>query len=241
MAIVIVAMLAGVDERRRRRGDPDRALRSAESGRLRQRGGRRRAGRSCSALRGAGSSSGRPSTADPVTRAPARSGRAATTCSRHPDTYAELGGLTWQTATAMGGLAYMTPLRITWGAHSAIAYKRDFGLGGGPIAGCRASSTCGGSSPSGSGSRTRAACGPVPSGSPARLSPAPRACSGRPPRRRPRPAARCWRPPRRRPTQRRARPGSPAGVPLTPGRAGTAAAGRSGGRAPERSGRRSRR
>ncbi len=53
----------------------------------------------------------------------------------HPDTYAELGGLTWQTATAMGGLAYMTPLRISWGAHSAIAYKRDFGLGGGPIAG----------------------------------------------------------------------------------------------------------
>ncbi len=54
---------------------------------------------------------------------------------QHPDTYAELGGLTWDTATAMGGLAYMTPLRVTWGAHSAIGYKRDFGLGGGPIAG----------------------------------------------------------------------------------------------------------
>jgi hypothetical protein len=53
----------------------------------------------------------------------------------HPDTYAELGGLTWQTATAMGGLAYMTPLRVTWSSHSAIAYKRDFGLGGGPIHG----------------------------------------------------------------------------------------------------------
>jgi hypothetical protein len=53
----------------------------------------------------------------------------------HPDTYAELGGLTWQTATAMGGLGYMTPLRITWGGHSAIAYKRDFGLGGRPVAG----------------------------------------------------------------------------------------------------------
>jgi hypothetical protein len=53
----------------------------------------------------------------------------------HPDSYAELGGLTWQTATAMGGLAYMTPLRITWGSRSAIAYKRDFGLGGGPVAG----------------------------------------------------------------------------------------------------------
>lgn len=53
----------------------------------------------------------------------------------HPDSYAELGGETFQTATAMGGLAYMTPLRITWGGHSAIAYKRDFGLGGGPIDG----------------------------------------------------------------------------------------------------------
>jgi hypothetical protein len=53
----------------------------------------------------------------------------------HPDSYAELGGKTFQTATAMGGLPYMTPLRITWGDHSAIAYKRDFGLGGGPIDG----------------------------------------------------------------------------------------------------------
>ncbi len=54
---------------------------------------------------------------------------------QHPDSYAELGGLSWQTATAMGGLAYMTPLRVSWGAHSAIAYKRDFGLGGSPVAG----------------------------------------------------------------------------------------------------------
>ena len=53
----------------------------------------------------------------------------------HPDSYAELGGTTFATATAMGGLSYMTPLRISWGGHSAIAYKRDFGLGGGPIAG----------------------------------------------------------------------------------------------------------
>jgi len=53
----------------------------------------------------------------------------------HPDTYAELGGLTWQTASAMGGLAYMTPLRVTSGERSAIAYKRDFGFGGGPVAG----------------------------------------------------------------------------------------------------------
>jgi cell wall-associated NlpC family hydrolase len=53
----------------------------------------------------------------------------------HSDSYAELGGMTFQTATAMGGLPYMTPLRITWGGHSAIAYKRDFGFGGAPIAG----------------------------------------------------------------------------------------------------------
>jgi hypothetical protein len=54
---------------------------------------------------------------------------------QHPDSYAELGGESFQTAAAMGGLPYMTPLRITWGRRSAIAYKRDFGLGGGPIAG----------------------------------------------------------------------------------------------------------
>src|SRR5206468_3378775 len=48
---------------------------------------------------------------------------------------AELGGYTFATATAMGGLPYMTPLRISWGPHSAVAYKRDFGLGGGPVGG----------------------------------------------------------------------------------------------------------
>ena len=56
---------------------------------------------------------------------------------QHPDSYAELGGYTFQTATAMGGLSYMTPLRITWGHRSAIAYKRDFGFGGPPIDGFR--------------------------------------------------------------------------------------------------------
>jgi hypothetical protein len=54
---------------------------------------------------------------------------------QNPDSYAELGGDTFQTATAMGGLAYLTPLRITWGGRSALAYKRDIGLGGGPIDG----------------------------------------------------------------------------------------------------------
>jgi hypothetical protein len=53
----------------------------------------------------------------------------------HPDSYAELGGESFQTATAIGGLPYLTPLRITWDGRSAIAYKRDFGLGGGPVAG----------------------------------------------------------------------------------------------------------
>src|SRR5579875_635637 len=55
----------------------------------------------------------------------------------HPDSYAELGGTTFQTATALGGLPYETPLRISWGARSVIAYKRDIGLGGGPIDGVR--------------------------------------------------------------------------------------------------------
>ncbi|MFL5823043.1 MAG: hypothetical protein ACJ764_06345 [Solirubrobacteraceae bacterium] len=54
---------------------------------------------------------------------------------QHPDSYAELGGYTFQTATALGGLPYMTPLRITYGRRSAIAYKRDFGFGGGPVDG----------------------------------------------------------------------------------------------------------
>jgi hypothetical protein len=54
---------------------------------------------------------------------------------QHPDSYAELGGYTFQTATAMGGLPYMTPLRIAWGQGAAIAYKRDFGLGGGSVDG----------------------------------------------------------------------------------------------------------
>jgi hypothetical protein len=54
---------------------------------------------------------------------------------QHPDSYAELGGTTFQTATALGGLPYETPLRITWGRRSAIAYKRDIGFGGPPIDG----------------------------------------------------------------------------------------------------------
>ena len=53
----------------------------------------------------------------------------------HPDSFAELGGYTFQTAGSLGGLPYMTPLRITWRGRSAVAYKRDFGFGGGPVAG----------------------------------------------------------------------------------------------------------
>src|ERR1700722_15869689 len=54
---------------------------------------------------------------------------------QHPDSYAELGGTTFQTATALGGLPYETPLRITWGGPSAIPYKGDIGFGGPPIDG----------------------------------------------------------------------------------------------------------
>ncbi|MGA9860265.1 MAG: hypothetical protein WBQ18_20530, partial [Solirubrobacteraceae bacterium] len=54
---------------------------------------------------------------------------------RHPDSFAELGGVTFTSADAMGGLPYMTPVRVSWGGHSAIAYKRDFGLGGAPVDG----------------------------------------------------------------------------------------------------------
>jgi len=52
-----------------------------------------------------------------------------------PDSYAELGGVTFQTATSLGGLAYGTPLQITWKQHAVIAFKRDIGLGGGPVDG----------------------------------------------------------------------------------------------------------
>ena len=62
-------------------------------------------------------------------------GAAGQSLDAHPDSYAELGGTTFATAAAMGGLPYMTPLRISAGDRSAIAYKRDFGLGGGPVAG----------------------------------------------------------------------------------------------------------
>jgi hypothetical protein len=54
---------------------------------------------------------------------------------KEPDSYAELGGTTFKTATALGGLAYETPLAISWRSESVIAYKRDIGLGGGPIDG----------------------------------------------------------------------------------------------------------
>jgi hypothetical protein len=54
---------------------------------------------------------------------------------KQPDSYAELGGTTFSTATALGGLAYETPLAISWGGRSVVAYKRDIGLGGGPIDG----------------------------------------------------------------------------------------------------------
>ncbi|MGH2836372.1 MAG: hypothetical protein ACRDLT_18935 [Solirubrobacteraceae bacterium] len=52
-----------------------------------------------------------------------------------PDSFAELGGTSFATAIALGGLPYGTPLQITAGGHTAVAYKEDIGLGGGPIGG----------------------------------------------------------------------------------------------------------
>src|SRR5579875_612432 len=49
-----------------------------------------------------------------------------------PDSFAELGGASFATATALGGLPYGTPLQITAGRRSVVAYKEDIGLGGGP-------------------------------------------------------------------------------------------------------------
>lgn len=52
-----------------------------------------------------------------------------------PDSFAELGGASFQTAVALGGLPYGTPLAISAGDRTVVAYKEDIGLGGGPIAG----------------------------------------------------------------------------------------------------------
>ena len=96
-----------------------------------------------------------------------------------PDSYAELGGTTFQTATAMGGLPYLTPLRITWGDRSAIAYKRDIGLGGGPIDGLPRVLDLWWQFAGGSGSPTRTDCGRARCRSRARPTPAPATCSDR--------------------------------------------------------------
>lgn len=53
----------------------------------------------------------------------------------HPDSFAELGGMSFAQATALGGLPYGTPLEIIAGRRSVVAYKEDIGLGGGPIDG----------------------------------------------------------------------------------------------------------
>ena len=74
-----------------------------------------------------------------------------------PDSYAELGGTTFQTATAMGGLPYLTPLRITWGDARRSHTSETSVSAAGPSTACRGSSTSGGSWPGGSGSPTRTA------------------------------------------------------------------------------------
>ena len=134
----------------------------------------------------------------------------------------------------------MTPLRITWGAHSAIAYKRDFGLGGGPVDGLprvidlwwQFAGRIGIPYENGLWS------GPVrierPPGRRRR-----RICSGRRPGRE-RPSLHPGAPPRRAGSGRvRAR--DAGGVVADPGSARAAAPGRAGGCAPERARSRSRR
>ncbi len=54
---------------------------------------------------------------------------------RQPASFAELGGTSFATATALGGLPYGTALEITAGRRTLVAYKADIGLGGGPIDG----------------------------------------------------------------------------------------------------------
>lgn len=53
---------------------------------------------------------------------------------KHPDTYAELG-VNGAIGNAMGGLPYMTPLRVTYGSKSAVLKKRDVGKGGDAVQG----------------------------------------------------------------------------------------------------------
>ncbi|MDE3134176.1 MAG: hypothetical protein KGL15_08935 [Acidobacteriota bacterium] len=52
-----------------------------------------------------------------------------------PDSFAELGGTSFATATSLGGLPYGTALQISVGQRSLVAYKEDIGLGGGPVDG----------------------------------------------------------------------------------------------------------
>ncbi len=52
-----------------------------------------------------------------------------------PDSFAELGGTSFATATALGGLPYGAALDISTGDRTVVAYKEDIGLGGGPIDG----------------------------------------------------------------------------------------------------------
>ena len=78
--------------------------------------------------------SARPSTADRAILQRHR-GRVGGEPRREPDSFAELGGTSFATATALGGLPYGTALQITAGRRTMVAYKEDIGLGGGPIDG----------------------------------------------------------------------------------------------------------
>ena len=52
-----------------------------------------------------------------------------------PDSYAELGGDSFQAAVAMGGLPYGTLLRVTWAGHRRSLTSGDSAGLGGPGAG----------------------------------------------------------------------------------------------------------
>ena len=99
-------------------------------------GGRGGAGRSRSGPRAAGQRSGRPSTAAPAIPASGTVGASGASLLAHPDSYAELGGTTLPDRDRDGrpGLHDAAADHLA-GGRSAIAYKRDFGLGGGPVAG----------------------------------------------------------------------------------------------------------
>jgi hypothetical protein len=71
----------------------------------------------------------------PGDRSSATVGASGVSLLARPDSFAELGGTSFATATSLGGLPYGTALQISVGGRSVVAYKEDIGLGGGPVDG----------------------------------------------------------------------------------------------------------